>query len=381
MVQWGIAVAVGLGASVALAGDVPSLDQIKARLKQQRERIQSLYAETKTETTSPPGLDRLRQLPGFEMSISFPTTEAHFAFKGEKRYLRVLRPALTYDTRPAMKLPPNATPFDKAMHKQRIETQTRAKAFGPQPQGLMALPAQDETKACNGTTCWFRRPGMERKLPDGKAEKSPTLVSLYPPEQFSRLVTGPAGYLTAIGLALGAPTAASRRSGSEKPPDFNLLPDVLERGRYKVQDAIERVDAANCVVLSGTVERTASVGDITQKFTMEDKLWLDLDRGLALRKREHKTSPGPKTAYRRVNSSFEEVAPGVWLPKESELQTVAPSDDPDFPEQYRGKPVVSSRTKVTKWVVNEVPDDLFDPLVKPGDQVLDERGIAPPVER
>jgi hypothetical protein len=114
---------------------------------------------------------------------------------------------------------------------------------------------------------------------------------------------------------------------------------------------------------------------------MEDKLWLDLDRGLALRKREHKTSPGPKTAYRRVNSSFEEVAPGVWLPKESELQTVAPSDDPDFPEQYRGKPVVSSRTKVTKWVVNEVPDDLFDPLVKPGDQVLDERGIAPPVER
>jgi hypothetical protein len=74
-----------------------------------------------------------------------------------------------------------------------------------------------------------------------------------------------------------------------------------------------------------------------------------------------------------VNSHFEQVEPGVWLPQEIELQSIAPTEGGDYPEQYRGKLVLSTRIKVTKRLVNRVSEDVFAPFVKPGDFVWDMR--------
>ena len=72
-------------------GGTPSLDEIKASLKRQRERIQSLYVETKQECRSPLRLEELRKLPDYWYFPGFSTEEVRFAFKGEKRYSRGLR--------------------------------------------------------------------------------------------------------------------------------------------------------------------------------------------------------------------------------------------------------------------------------------------------
>jgi hypothetical protein len=37
--------------------------------------------------------------------------------------------------------------------------------------------------------------------------------------------------------------------------------------------------------------------DVEEKFTTHDRLWLDLDRGLALRKREWTSTPGSQSLY------------------------------------------------------------------------------------
>ena len=86
-----LVLAVAMGASAVVAADTPSLDEIKASLKRQRERIQSLYVETKQECRSPLRLEELRKLPDYWYFPGFSTEEVRFAFKGEKRYSRALR--------------------------------------------------------------------------------------------------------------------------------------------------------------------------------------------------------------------------------------------------------------------------------------------------
>ncbi len=142
---------------------------------------------------------------------------------------------------------------------------------------------------------------------------------------------------------------------------FYRLPEPLEDRPFVASKTTEEVDGAKCVVLTADYKVTGvRIGNEVKEWNhYHDKLWLDLERGLALRKRETTSGVG-KPLTRVLNSSFKEVAPGFWLPQENEEQWIAPSEGEDWPDSYRGKPVFVQRSKLIRCVVNDVPDDLFD---------------------
>lgn len=358
------------GALLAAAAEPPSLDEIKTRLKEQRDKIESLYVETEIETTSPLSPEELRKLPGFQRHSRVPRAKEQFAFKHGKRYSRCQRFGIRSAPPSVPKLYADATPIEKALREFYLEQEKSRKAReaslppGPRPEMI----SHDQMEGLTSRAYWIRTIS-ENKHPDGRVEKTQPSVSLWPPLPRS-LGTH---YLRYIGLAIPGPQIPGKTP--RLPQDFpSLLPELLERGPYSVQNEFEEVDGARCVVLVGTVERTSTVREATQKYTTRDKLWLDPDRGLALRKREQRTSPDRTKALRRtVNSNFEEVVPGIWFPRDSEHQTVVASDNPDYPEAYRGKTILSTRVKLTECVVNAVPDKVFEPYVKPGDVVSDGR--------
>jgi len=359
-----------LGVSLASAAEPPSLDEIKTRLKQQREKIESLYIETEIETTSPLSLEELRKLPGFERHSWVPNAKEQFAFKHGKRYSRHQRFGIRSAPLRVPKLYADATPIEKALRDFWLEQEKSREAReaslppGPRPETI----GHDQMEGLTSRAYWVRTIS-ENRHSDGRVEKTQPSVSLWPPRPRYLGIR----YLRYIGLAIPGLQIPGETPRSQQ--DFrNLLPELLERGPYSVQDEFEEVDGVRCVVLEGTVERTSTVRDATQKYTTRDKLWLDPERRLALRKREQRTSPDRTKSLRRtVNSNFEEVAPGIWLPRDSQHQTVAPSDNPDFPEAYRGKAILSTRVKLTKCIVNQVPDKVFEPYIKPGDVVSDGR--------
>jgi hypothetical protein len=97
-------------------------------------------------------------------------------------------------------------------------------------------------------------------------------------------------------------------------------------------------------------------------------VWLDIDHGFAVRQIENRQSGD--SLQRNVNRDFVAIVPGVWFPKKIEWQRFAP---PDAPKEYQGRPVWILHTDLTKWIVNSVPDELFDVPMKTGDDVHDLR--------
>lgn len=316
------------------APDVPSLKEIRAGLKQRREKVRSLYVETVGETTSPFEPDELGRLQKHYKSWVGRKVEYHFAFQGEKRYSREI-------TRPDP----------------RQDPQRRS----------------DKMWAYNGTSIWTRY-SHDLLHPDGRTEKDLREVRINPPTGRMRFVYPNEWLAIHLGAAIAGPDLAAKDDmqdlfypGSPPPP---------RRRTFTVADEIEEVDGAKCAVVSGTIETTFTSDDETHKSVRHVKLWLDLERGLALRKWEETRAPGekwPKRRHRVVNSDFNEVEPGLWLPREVEIQRIAPAEEEAYPEPFRGKMILSSRIRVTRWIVNEVPDDVFDPYIKPGDEVYDHR--------
>jgi hypothetical protein len=92
-----------------------------------------------------------------------------------------------------------------------------------------------------------------------------------------------------------------------------------------------------------------------------------LEHGLALRQRELRID---SSFTRVVNSGFQEMFSGLWLPKDSQTQRFAP---PEAPEQYRDRPAMIHHWRLIRALVNEVPDDLFEMAPKPGEEVVHER--------
>jgi len=319
------------------ATDVPSLEEITAGLQQRHDKIQSLYVETVGETSSPFGSDELTRLPDnpkFYRSLPGRKIEYHYAVKGEKRYSR----------------------------KKRDEA------------GIF----RDEMRAYDGTAVWDRR---ETKTvhPDGKVEKDGPTVGILPLAGHARFVYPTEWFAMNVGVAVAGPDLAAEYPWQDlfyyDPPN---MPDAQEHWTFTVSDETEEVDGAECAVLSGTIELTSEPDKSGERHLRQVRFWLDLERGLALRKWEQTFAPGKKPLCRVVNSAFVEVKPALWLPQATELQIIAPAENEAVPEQFRGKLILLNRIKVTKCLVGEVPDDVFDPLVKEGDRVHDLRGSGRP---
>ena len=368
----------GSGAASAGAQDAMSLEEIKSQLKQQQAKLQSLFVECEEEWKSPLSLADLHKLRGFEYKLRIGKKErSAFAFKGEKRYRHVVTVDPGDEELTLQPLPADATPSERDLHarmaklleqmgkRRALSWSGSRKALGPEFQRFT-------TVACNGRTLWQRDNMALARARDGNTKSLPT-VQTHDAGLAPRMVI-PTRYFLNLGLAIVPPLGGQSVIGAGD------LPEILERHAYSVSKNLEEVDGAKCLVLTATYENKVSFGTESEVFRIIDKLWLDPQRGLALRKRETRHGEG-KPFSRVVNSNFEQVAPGLWFAKETEDQEILPSEGGQYPEQYRGRPVILRHVKVVRWVINQVPDDLFDPLVKPGDQVVDQRGIAPPVER
>ena len=143
------------------------------------------------------------------------------------------------------------------------------------------------------------------------------------------------------------------------------LAELINNGTYELEPKSEVVDGSTCVILAGNpsslVEPGVGIGKLT------DRIWLDRDHGLVLRKREM-TADG-ELAWRWATSDLKEVEPGIWFPMSTRVETF-PRGGPDL----GGKPATVETIKVKSLAINRVPDALFDMTPRQGDRIEDLRG-------
>ncbi len=337
-------------------GPVPRLGGLKAKLKGQRDKVQGLSVEYDY---------RLEAMVAPELLVRWRLADVEvrhkirWAFKGPKRYLRITQ------AQPLAYLPGKhfATDPDAPAEVQQGQKKDRERINkAREGTGLEEIPAEGETRAdkaepfdftnaFNGKRAWNKNQLGMYVWHAGEGRIS----------SFGRLG---GRYLQNVGLLHPDPTM---NPGDQTA--FWLLPDALELGDYRVREKHEVVDGARCVVLEGKVK--APAGRERPRWAegvIHDKLWLDLDRGLALRRREL-TSPDGRLLERYLNSEFQEVAPGLWLPRACEWQQGSP---PWARADVRARPAAAFRMRVVRLTVNDVPDLLFDPPA--GAKVLEIKG-------
>ena len=246
----------------------------------------------------------------------------------------------------------------------RLKLEEGMKGF-PRATGLVLIE-EDRAYGLNDESYWMRQNDRGTINIAGTVHKLFPNVCLWPRGQ-NRI--WPPAYLGNAGLGVVSSTAGARLESQ--------LHGHLSRWAYSISDKPEEFDGGKCLVLTGTYEETLSVGDVTEKVKVRDRLWLDLQRGLALRKRET-SSRFEGRVTRILNSDFQEIAPGFWLPKSSEIQDLAPAAGAEYPEGCRGQSVLTTRIHLARCTVNDVPDLLFKAVIRPGDHVQDAlRGYPP----
>jgi len=307
--------------AMADAGRGLSLEAVRARLKQQSERIDSLHLRVRRITTlcvAPEVLATWPSRTGLPKYLG--TDEVLVAFKGHKRYSRLLE--LDY----------------------RSNALARKFPLAAMPPG----PFIDSTKVWTGTILRERDAGP---LSDGDREYRSMSASdahdCFPPPP----------YLMHVGIAVADPTASDEAHRNLQ--QLYCLAELVQYWPYTVSGAADDVGGTPCVVLQGATEISLPVGEASRKRSISDRLWLDPDHGLALRKRELQIDG---QLVRVVNTEFDEVLQGVWLPKHSRVE-VFPAQD--VLAQYRDRPLLTEEITLCLAIVNKVPDDLFEAAAKP----------------
>lgn len=353
-----------LGVSVARAAEPPSFEEIKTRLNQQHNKIESkldrLYLHTKKEMKSPFSAEELRQISDLWSPYVFPgliTHEEYWAFKGQKRYWRFIDSGDDLDTAPpAPSLPDDATPLERSYHKRIVQLRKYWEEHMA-PHGKSICTRKDITKTFNGKGFWMGSAHqhvhadgrIEQQVPSFKSRVDPWVpVSWY----LVRLAR------PLLGLEFATPEV---RKASLAGLASSSLPELLKRRPYSVLKVTEVVDGAECVVLIGVPLPPETIAEKTN-----DKLWLDLEHGLALRKREWSMGEG-RALSRLVTSDWDEFAPGFWLPKQIEVQTLIPAEATRYAKKFRGRVVLRRPTTLVQCTVNKVADDLFEVPAKSGD--------------
>jgi len=137
----------------------------------------------------------------------------------------------------------------------------------------------------------------------------------------------------------------------EDEPDWALC-KALRNDGCRVQGDLEFVDKHRCVVVE--------VPD-------PDKIWLDVDRGCAVIRRERQWN-GKPMVYE--NSGFAEIAPGIWLPGKLR-RVIFRGPGPDVPTHREGEVLIDLTQTVSRMEVNSVPDEAFVFKPEPGTLMFD----------
>ena len=312
-----------------------ALDQLKAKLREQRAKIKSLYVEYRFETEA---LIDPKILPRWLMLEIHPYKgEERVGFRDRQRYLRRILPdGLQFITPPDQVEPDPAAPaFLKSIIDRRRQDAARnaARNAGRLPK----VGAEDKTSIYTG----------EALLSQLYADNRDTFLKSPAPQR----VYSPRMYLSCAGLRPPDP-APNKDVRAVELEDW--IPDAFDPfNSGRVLEATEAVDGSDCLIVEGT----KAVQGAEREFQQVERFWFDPARGLALLRREIRYDG--VLSERRTCSRLEEVAPGIWLPREATWERCGPSW---AAAEYRGKPAFLYRIKAIQIRVNDPANDkLFGP--------------------
>jgi hypothetical protein len=371
----GVAVACAVVAGLAAVGTPRAAEsdesrEIKAAFRRNVEKIKSLDVSYHLDTTTDLTPDQLLSIPEYRNQMFLPKDEWRTAFSGAKRYQRHIQPK---KVKPLVKLdeyggfpPPEPRADDppairenqerlRAEYDRMIADVKQKEASGipidkPKARDVMSVEP-DVTYGYNGRAAWRKKPG--------KPNSDSYLV--WPSGKPANWFQG-TGYLAAIGLHQPDPTGMPEAKKSQA---MFQLAELINNGTYELEPKSEVVDGSTCVILAGNpsslVEPGLGIGKLT------DRIWLDRDHGLVLRKRE--MAADGKVAWRWTTTDLKEIEPGIWFPMSTRNE--------QFPNGAPGpgdKPAMVEAIKVKSLTINHVPDALFDMTPRQGDRIEDLRG-------
>jgi hypothetical protein len=354
-----------------LGGEAPRAKEVKAQFAAQVERIKSLEVAYKLDTRSNLSPEKLRALPEYMNQLFLPRDEWRVAFKGDKRYTRQIQPervdylaaldeqGLAMPQDPPADAPALIKENQKELKRQYERAVANTKALEARgvrmpkrDASVRALSERDVTRGFNGRTLWMRQPAT------AKSDQYMIWGSTSKPNWFQ--VTA---YLMAVGLHVADPSGEEQL---RKVQSMFRLAEWIKDPSYELEPTTEVVDGSTCVILKGSLSGVRQTGSWPGELT--DRIWLDRDHGLVVRKREIARSG--KLSNRWTNSHLKEVEPGLWLPL-----TTRHEQFPSRPvDELKAKPVLIEEIKVQSIAVNRVPDERFDMVPRQGDVIEDLRG-------
>jgi hypothetical protein len=347
-VAWALLVLFG---SYASGQDkVPSLETLTAEMARQQARIGSLRIDFGTRSV---GLEDAVALRKYLRIMGYVNEKTVFAFKGNMRYQHKTGPAFMDDIAPGVEEDWDAIyePREGGGRgvKKGLDDQ---KALLSAPRGGRKKPAEmpllKQIPIDPEREFGFDGDKLRSKNPKGRSG------GILPPEQARKdELYFTQEYLSAIGMKLPDPFKTANDRKDER------FPDAFARRGFRVGAALERIDGHPCVVVSRDGKET---------------VWIDPAIGYAVRK--HSANYPDTDLLREVyhNTDFQEVAPGLWLPRRCAYELCGP---PLAPVKYRGKPMLRFIHDVKKFSLNDVPDSLFTLSFEPGMIINDTTGGAP----
>jgi hypothetical protein len=164
-------------------------------------------------------------------------------------------------------------------------------------------------------------------------------------------------YLMNVGLAVPDPTGSdeARRNLGQ----MGHLATLLDRWPYAVTPYVESVEGDECQVVHANFACTLSLEGRPKVENVVDTLWLDTKHGFAVRKREIEIG---RRFDRVINSHFVLAGRDLWLPKQSHTQTFVVRES-SVPAEV---PSITRQMTLCFWLVNQVPDELFDLVLAKG---------------
>lgn len=305
--------------------DASTVDEIAAKLEKQRAAVKSLFVELHAYSTISVPPEVLLSWPQYQNMVALVDQRHEFAFKGPKRYWR--------------------------------EEQLKPPQMLRKIKGRLGQP--DSCRADNGQISWNR-------VLDESAKRTRAFnLSIFRSRPDRQWVPTP-DYFATIGWMTTDLESKDKFVEAQRAND--LIEMLKHHGLRITAESIKSGDA-NCLQLEGDTERTFDFGGDKQTVKSHHTIWLDLDHGLAVRQHDRRTEKG---FSRSVNSDFVEVTPGFWLPKKTAQESFAPAS---APKEYQDRAVSVWHSDLTRFEINSVPDDLFDPVTKPGDRVNDQRSM------
>jgi len=315
------------------------LNKIISTLENQRAQVKSLSVETKSYTThsiDPKVFRTWKRFQGFvadknQREDVLYVNENVFAYKDDKYYRR--------NTNSTLKTTGN----DQRLSAGRI--------------------TYYHERATNAVSLWERRLNPVRDQID---------LYVWPLEQASPWTTNPV-YFSNLGWDWTSSQQSVDAAELEHLRKYDFL-TLLKKGSYAVEQERAEVEGVTCLVLSRKFEAELAEYDpekeenVIFRSPATETIWLDVDRGYAMLKRENHNARWGLT--RSVNSNFIEILPGLWFPKKTKGTPFAP---PEAPPQYQNHPVLSWNCELIRWSVNDIPESRFDIVSQPGD-ILYENG-------